>query len=65
MKFYYSAKNPDHNGMIRVHGEDCKELPDVLDRVYLGIFANGDLAKKKAQQNLLVTNIIVCKCCYD
>lgn len=65
MKFYYSAKNPDQRGMIRVHGDDCKELPEVLERVYLGIFANANMAMEKAQKNHQITNIIVCECCSD
>lgn len=63
MKFYYSSRNPDQNGMIRIHGQDCKDLPDVLARVYLGMFANGNLAMQKAQKNFQINDIVICKCC--
>ena len=63
MKFYYSGKNPDAQGAIMVHADDCKQLPDVLERIYLGIYANGDLAITSAIEKLQLTRVRICKCC--
>lgn len=63
MKFYYSGKNPDPQGAIRVHADDCKSLPEVLERIYIGIFANGNLAMETAQKKLQIPKVKLCKCC--
>ena len=65
MKFYYSGKNPNAKGVVMVHADDCKTLPDVLERIYIGIFANGNLAMTTAQEKLQITKIRLCKCCYE
>lgn len=65
MKFYYSAKNPDFRGKFMIHGDDCNDLPDVLERVYLGIFPNATLALTKAQEHLQLDKLGICKCCSE
>lgn len=63
MKFYYSGKNPDVRGTIMVHADDCKSLPEVLERIYLGIYPNPNLAILSAKEKLQLTRVKVCKCC--
>ncbi|WP_156888641.1 hypothetical protein [Christiangramia echinicola] len=65
MQYYYSSKNPDSLGVIRVHAEKCRELPDVLTRIYLGIFPNSSLAISTAKEKLQLTKVRVCNCCVD
>jgi len=63
MKFYYSGKVPDAWGDIMVYADNCKSLPDVLERVYIGIFPNSFLAIENAQQKLQLSKVKICKCC--
>lgn len=63
MKFYYSGKNPDVRGTIMVHADDCESLPEVLDRIYLGIYPNSHLAILSAKEKLRLSRVKVCKCC--
>ncbi|MDR5589452.1 hypothetical protein [Christiangramia sp. SM2212] len=63
MKFYYSGKQPDAYGVIRVHAETCKSLPDILGRIYIGMFPNGNLAMETAKNELQLAKVKVCKCC--
>lgn len=63
MKFYYSGKSPNTQGVILVHADDCSSLPDVLERIYLGIFPNGNLAITSAREKLQLTKVKICKCC--
>ncbi|SDS13127.1 hypothetical protein [Gramella sp. MAR_2010_147] len=63
MKFYYSGKSPDIHGVIMIHADDCKSLPDVLNRVYLGIFPNGNLATSSAIVKLQLSKVNICSCC--
>lgn len=65
MKFYYSGKNPNPQGVIMVHADDCKELPDVLERIYIGIFANGNLAIDSAREKFQLTKVRLCRCCME
>ena len=65
MQYYYSSKNPDTRGVIRVHAEKCQDLPDVLARIYLGIFPNSGLAMSSAKEKLQLTKVKVCVCCTD
>lgn len=65
MQYYYSSKNPDERGFIRVHAENCKGLPDVLARIYLGIFPNSILAMGSAKEKLQLTRVKVCQCCME
>ncbi len=44
MQYYYSGKNPDVQGVIQVHADNCKDLPEIIERIYLGIFPNANLA---------------------
>lgn len=63
MKFYYTGKEPDLKGVIWIHAETCKSLPDVLGRIYLGMFPNGYLAIETAKAKLQLAKVNVCKCC--
>lgn len=63
MQYYYSSKRPDSHGVIRVHGENCQELPDILTRIYLGIFPNGNLAMLSAREKFQLEKVKVCRCC--
>ncbi|MCG9970873.1 hypothetical protein [Christiangramia crocea] len=65
MKFYYSGKNTNTQGVIMVHSEDCKALPDVLQRIYIGMFPNSNLAITSAKQKLQLTRVKVCTCCVE
>ncbi|MUP42036.1 hypothetical protein [Christiangramia aestuarii] len=65
MQYYYSSKKPDIGGHIRVHAQNCVELPDILARIYLGIFPNSNLAVASAREKLQLTRVKVCNCCTD
>lgn len=65
MQYYYSSKNPDSLGIIRVHAENCANLPEVLGRIYLGIYPNGNLAVASAREKLQLTKVRVCNCCTE
>lgn len=63
MKFYYSGKQPDVQGIIMVYADSCKNLPDVLGRIYIGMFPNSNLAMETAQKKLQLAKVKICKCC--
>ncbi len=65
MQYYYSSKYPDERGIIKVHAEGCKDLPDVLGRVYLGIYPNGNMALSSVKEKLQVSRAKICKCCLE
>ena len=50
MKYYYVNKEAQSNGDHEVHTQDCKWLPDVLNREDLGFFTNCNDAVKKAKE---------------
>ena len=49
MKHYYVNKQAQSNGDHEVHTEDCKYIPEVRNREYLGYFTNCQDAIKKAK----------------
>lgn len=49
-KHYYVNKNKQNNGDNEVHKEECKWIPDVLNREYLGYFDNCRDAVRKARE---------------
>ncbi|MUP44424.1 hypothetical protein E0K83_01525 [Gramella sp. BOM4] len=63
MKFYYSGKTPDARGAVQVHSEDCQSLPDILGRIYLGLFPNGNMALDTAKTKFQISKARICKCC--
>lgn len=63
MKFYYLSKSSNSQGMVYVHADSCTKLPDILSRVYLGIFPNSLLAMDAAKDQFQVEKAAVCKCC--
>ncbi|MCH4821866.1 hypothetical protein ML462_01660 [Gramella lutea] len=65
MQYYYSSKKPNALGIVKVHAENCKDLPDVLGRIYLGIFPNGNLALASVREKFQLTNAKICSCCVD
>ncbi|APU68776.1 MAG: hypothetical protein ABGW91_01740 [Christiangramia sp.] len=65
MKFYYSTTVPDEHGSIIIHRDNCLSLPQVDERLYLGIFANGNLAVEKARLAYQIQKLRICDCCGD
>ncbi|QYA24267.1 hypothetical protein G3I01_01650 [Gramella sp. MT6] len=65
MQYYYTRKNPDARGVIQVHADRCKDLPEILERVYLGIFPNSSLAMNSAKEKLQLTKVRICTCCME
>ena len=63
MKFYYLNKNSNPQGLLMVHADSCTRLPDILSRVYLGIFPNSLLAINAAKDQFQVEKAAICKCC--
>ncbi len=62
MKFFYLSSKPNHFGHFEIHEKDCLDIPDAIDRDYLGPFNNGREAQRKA---ILREKDSVCceKCC--
>lgn len=50
MKHYYVNKNSQSNGDHEVHTDTCSRLPDVTNRVYLGLFLSCKDAVEKAKK---------------
>jgi hypothetical protein len=48
MKFFYLSSIPSESGFFLVHERECKDIPDPMNRDYLGPFNNGDEALRKA-----------------
>lgn len=48
MKQYYVNKKPQGNGDHEVHREDCKHLPHLDHKEYLGLFSNCKDAVEEA-----------------
>ncbi|WP_261510433.1 hypothetical protein [Chryseobacterium paludis] len=61
MKKYYVNKNAQSNGDHEVHHEDCRYLPDTLNRKYLGMFSSCKDAVKEAKKEYTKSN--GCKTC--
>lgn len=62
MKFFYLSSKPNRLGQFEIHEKDCLDIPDAIDRDYLGPFNNGREALRKA--SLSVKDSICCeKCC--
>lgn len=64
MKQYYVNKNAQSNGDHEVHNVDCKYLPSIENRIYLGVFSNCKPAVVEAKKTYTKSN--GCKtCCPD
>ena len=50
MKFFYLSSKPNPIGQFEVHEKECQNIPDAVDRDYLGPFNNGREALRKALQ---------------
>lgn len=50
MKFFYLSSVSNTDGFYQVHERDCKNIPDPLERDYLGPFNNGEEALRKAKR---------------
>lgn len=62
MKFFYLSSKPNQLGKFEIHEKDCLNIPDAIDRDYLGPFNNGTEALRKA---LTIEKESVCclNCC--
>ncbi len=65
MQYYYSRKNPDRSGVMKIHADKCNDLPGVLSRIYLGIFANEKMAVQTAKEKFQLTKVQICSCCVE
>lgn len=61
MKKYYVNKNGQANGDHEVHDEDCRYLPKVENRKYLGEYSDCFGAVKEAKKTYSSAN--GCKTC--
>jgi hypothetical protein len=61
MKFFYVASKKTKIGKHVVHERECAQLPDALDRTYLGPFNNGLEALRRAKE--IDSNVILCTSC--
>lgn len=61
MKNYYVNDKVQSNGDHEVHDGDCRYLPSVQNRTYLGSFSNCKDAVKEAKKHHKQTN--GCKTC--
>lgn len=62
MKFFYLSSKPTKLGKFEIHEKDCQDIPDAIDRDYLGPFNNGREALRKA--TLIQQEAVCCeKCC--
>lgn len=61
MKKYYVNKRAQSNGDHEVHQEDCKYLPNIDNRLYLGQYTACDPAVKEAKKSYTQSN--GCKTC--
>jgi hypothetical protein len=50
MKFFYLSSKPNSIGKFEVHEKECQNIPEAIDRDYLGPFNNGREALRKATQ---------------
>ena len=53
---YYVNKNAQSNGDHEVHRDGCSWLPDVLNRIYLGLFSNCHPAVREARKHYTQVN---------
>ena len=62
MKFFYLSSTPNEDNMFEIHERECSNIPDSLDRDYLGPFNNGAEAIRKAKT--INDNVTLCvHCC--
>lgn len=62
MNFFYLSSFPNAQGDHLIHDKNCPDLPDPLDRDYIGPFNNGREAMRKAIVNQ--ERSVCCeKCC--
>jgi hypothetical protein len=64
MNNYYVNLNPQSNGDHEVHTDDCRYLPTIWNRKYLGIHTDCKPALEEAKKTYATSN--GCKnCCPD
>ncbi len=61
MDLYYVNINPQKNGHHEVHTSVCQYLPNFINRKYLGLFDNCQLAIAQAKKTYPQSN--GCKTC--
>ncbi len=61
MKFFYLSTKCNSVGKFEIHERNCKHIPPILDREYLGPFNNGKEALRRAIN--LNPNASLCEVC--
>ena len=54
--YYYVNKNAQLNGDYEVHRDGCSYMPDVGNRIYLGLFDNCHDAVREARKHYSQVN---------
>jgi hypothetical protein len=62
MKFFYLSTKCNSAGKFEIHERNCKHIPPILDREYLGPFNNGKEALRRAC-NLNPNALLCTDCC--
>lgn len=65
MSIYYVDNGLDENGDHLIHEESCSELPDEMDRTYLGEFVDEIEALESCKRNCYLNSNGCSICCSD
>ncbi|EGO9490963.1 hypothetical protein CUM52_07670 [Enterococcus faecalis] len=66
MPFYFFNNNTDNHNRHEVHTKDCKYLPDILNRTFLGLEDNCKDAISRANKEYPTKKFDGCfYCCYS
>ncbi|MBS9523047.1 hypothetical protein KIH41_05790 [Litoribacter ruber] len=47
MKFFYIDENLSDSGVKKIHAQGCAQMPDMMNRRYLGPFNNSEEALRR------------------
>jgi hypothetical protein len=61
MKFFYLATKNNNDGQFEIHDRECPNIPNILERDYLGPFNNSMEAIRHAK--LINPDAVMCKSC--
>lgn len=61
MKFFYISSVPNQDNLFEIHERDCPNIPNAINRDYLGPFNNGSEALRTATRNK--GNATLCASC--
>ncbi|WP_143960562.1 hypothetical protein [Litoribacter populi] len=50
MKFFYIDENLSESGVKKIHAQGCANMPDMMNRRYLGPFNNSEEALRRISQ---------------